>query len=187
VYRQRPLSLWRCPPLKAYSHPGESEGDFRVQVRQVAREEREKKTEQVLAKFGPRLSRIDEQIARTAEREEIERAQYEQRKVDAAADFLTALLRSKRILRGGAGLGTAVRGVGRVTREQRDVRRAAETRLRRERQRDKLQLELASAIEAVRQQYLPENLPLEPYEIRPRKADIIVENVRLAWVPQGPA
>ena len=34
LYREYPLRLWNCRELKAISKPGESEGDFRVRLRQ---------------------------------------------------------------------------------------------------------------------------------------------------------
>ncbi|MEZ6050085.1 MAG: hypothetical protein R3C02_01665 [Planctomycetaceae bacterium] len=41
LYRNERVSLFYCPKLGKYSKPGQSEGDFRVELRQDAREMRD--------------------------------------------------------------------------------------------------------------------------------------------------
>jgi hypothetical protein len=76
-----------------------------------------------------------------------------------------------------------MRGVGRISREKEDVRRAEETLEANRAKLEALQAELAEATEKLQSDHDPEALELETVTVRPRKADTQVESVQLAWTP----
>ena len=47
LYRERKLTVWSCPDLKAYSRPGESQRDFRLRLSQGSREARDRANEEL--------------------------------------------------------------------------------------------------------------------------------------------
>ena len=51
LYRERKLTIWSCPDLKAYSQPEESERDFRLRLAQGSREARDRASEELCAKY----------------------------------------------------------------------------------------------------------------------------------------
>src|SRR5262249_42539434 len=60
LYQNRPLTLLRCAALKLISAAAESEGDFRVRVRDAARAARDRQIEELRAEFAPRLAGLQE-------------------------------------------------------------------------------------------------------------------------------
>lgn len=58
LYQSRTLTLWKCPPLKATSQSGESLGDVKVRLTQIAHEQRDIKIEKLRNTYGPKLARL---------------------------------------------------------------------------------------------------------------------------------
>jgi hypothetical protein len=79
---------------------------------------------------------------------------------------------------------TAARGVGRTAKESQDVERA-EASLETLRARlAELEAEAAGELAALQSRLDPLTAPLATVSLRPRKADIEVRRVALAWVPE---
>jgi len=133
-----------------------------------------------------RLDRIDERIRKGEDRVEREESQYSQQRMQTAisvgATVLDALLGRKRL--GGRSVGratTAMRGVGRTSRERGDIRRAEEAVSVLQAQRSELEEEFDREIEAVRERFEVESLAVERVSVPPKKADIAIQRVALAW------
>ncbi len=192
VYRKRPLRLFRCPELNLVSDPGESEGSFRVRVRDAKRALRDVEVERFRQRFVPKLARLREQIARAEERIAREQSQYTEKKVQAAvsigATVVGALFGRK--LGSATSVGraaTAARGVGRAASEREDIARAT---ARAEELRTRLvALERDFEVASARLQTAIDSaaLPLEETNIAPRKSDIDVHPLTLVWVPEQSA
>ena len=132
VYGQRRLELLRDPPSGALSRPGESERDFRVRLREMARAERDERLEALRKKYAPKQATLGERLRRAQQAEAREREQVSQQGVQAAislgATILGAVLGRKTVSAGNIGRATTTaRGAGRVLKEREDVARAQET------------------------------------------------------------
>src|SRR5690606_7546107 len=68
LYRDERLALFECKPLEQISRPGQSEGDFRVSLRQQAREQRDLDIEKIKATYASRFERQDASIMRAEHR-----------------------------------------------------------------------------------------------------------------------
>jgi hypothetical protein len=188
LYRNNTLTVWKCAALKSTSKPGESEGDFRVRLNQQAREKRDLAVEKLRKKYGPKLARMEERIRKAEERVDREKSQLGQQKMQTAvsvgATLLGALLGRKAIGTGTVGRATtAMRGVGRIGREKQDIARAAENLTALRQRLSEMEADFEEEIAQLQDEYDPESLELTPMEIRPRKADIQVSELLLAWVP----
>jgi hypothetical protein len=186
LHRARPLRLLRCADPKLSSEPGESEGAFRVRVREAQRDARDAAVEKLRARHAPRLARLRERIADAERRQEREQEQYSQRKVQAAisigASVVGALFGRKLGSAGNVGRATtAARGVGRAADERGDVARAQErvedlreqlAALERDFEADRARLEAAPDAAA---------LALEELLVAPRKGDIETRPLVLVW------
>jgi hypothetical protein len=188
LYRNRPLRLLRCRELRALSRPGQDEGAFRAQLRQLRHEQRDLQVEKLRKRYAPKLRRLQERI-RTAERRvERERSQYQQQKMQTAisvgATLLGALFGRKVASVGSVGRATtAARGMGRAARERDDIGRAEETLESLQRQLQDLEDEFAEEADRVREEAAEGGLECQELAIRPRKADLSVERVALLWTP----
>jgi len=188
LYREHPLALWRCREFKQISKPGESEGDFRVRLRQLLRERRDLQIGKLREQYAPKLARTHQQLRRAEERVEKERSQYQQQKLQTAvslgATVLGALFGRKLGSVGNVGRATTTaRGVGRVAREHEDVSRAEQSADALRGQLADLERELESSLEDLRAEVDDSALECEALAIRPKKADLSIERVSLVWTP----
>ncbi len=188
LYREHPVDLWLCRELKEISNPGESEGEFRVRLRQSLHERRDLEIEKLRKRFAPKLARIQDRIRRAEERVEVEQSQYEQQKMQTAvslgATVLGAIFGRKLTSVGNVGRATtAARGAGRAVRERGDIERARENVAVLRSQLAELEREFAESLEGARTDVDDSALELEQLAIRPRKTDISIERVTLVWTP----
>ena len=79
--------------------------------------------------------------------------------------------------------GTAMRGAGRAKKEKEDVERAVEDAKALRVQLGELEAQFESDVEALGERLDAERFEIEEAPVRPRKADIAVEPVVLAWAP----
>jgi hypothetical protein len=188
LYRNQTLELLKSPTLREYSQAGESERDFRVRLRQRAREARDEALEKLRKRYASKIATLQERV-RTAERAVAREAeQAKQAKMQTAISFgatlLSAMVGRKTVSRASLGRATtAARGVGRSMKQAQDVDRAEDTlEARLERLRE-LEAEFEVEMEEMRQKYDPEGEELETVVVRPKKKDIAVKLVALAWTP----
>ena len=188
LYGTQKLELLKSSSTREYSKPGESERDFRVRLQQSVRESRDAQIEQLRQKYAPRMAGLQERIRRAQQAVERESAQANQAKLQTAISFGTTLL--------GAFLGrkavsvstlgratTAVRGVGRSMKEQQDIGRAAESVEALQAQLAELEAELQAEAQALEAKTDAQSEPLETISIKPKKTNISVQLVALAWTP----
>jgi Skp family chaperone for outer membrane proteins len=188
LYRERTLRVWNCPTLKEWSRPLESEREFRLRLVQASREERDRRVEALRARYSPKLQAIQEQIRRAREKFEREQAQASRTNWDATIalgnSVLGAILGRKTISKTTVGRATtAAKAATRAAQQHGDVSQAASSLDALRQKHDDLQVEFQKEIESMAAALRPEALVLEPLPIRPRKTDITVEKVVLAWLP----
>jgi Skp family chaperone for outer membrane proteins len=188
LYRERTLRVWNCPALKEWSRPLESEREFRLRLVQASREQRDHGVEALRAKYAPKLEAIQEQMRRAREKLDREQAQASKTSWDATialgGSVLGAILGRKAITKTSVGRATtAAKAATRAAQQRGDVSQAASSFDALRQKHDDLQAKFQAEIEAMAAALRPEALALEPLPIRPRKTDITVEKVVLAWMP----
>jgi hypothetical protein len=188
LYQSRPLKLFRCDALDAVSTPGESMADFKARLVHSGREQRDADLEALRKKWAPQLQTLQNAVARAQKALADQRAQAQGQTLDTVVTVGTTLL--------GAFLGrklasvtnvnrarTAMRSGSRAVKEREDVATA-------EQQLATAQQRLADGNEEFRQETekleaaaAPEGLQISEFSIPPRKADVAVGNLSLAWTP----
>jgi hypothetical protein len=186
LYRNRQLELWKCADPKLVSQPGESERDFRLRLLDAAREARDARAEALRAKYAPRLARLQEQLRRAEQTRtrEAEQAQREkmQTAVSVGATILGAFLGGGRRSTVGRAT-TAARGLGRAQAQASDVGRATENIEAIQQQIQELNAAFEAEVAAAGANLDAQSATLETVAVRPKKADVAVQSVVLAWVP----
>ncbi|RMG67170.1 MAG: ATP-binding protein [Calditrichaeota bacterium] len=188
LYRTETLALFYHPVLKQYSHPGESEADFRLRCSQQLREKRDQWLEKVREKYARKLERLQGQLLRAQERLEREQTQYRQQTMQTAISFGTALLGAflgrKAVSRTTLGrAGTAARGIARTRREKEDIERAREAVARIQEKIQALEAELQQALSEAGEQFGRQAEELKTITVRPRKSAIFVAFLKPVWLP----
>jgi hypothetical protein len=187
LYRTRRFSIWKSDRLNAYSEPGESEGEFRVRLSMSAREERDRRIEELRRKSAAKLRSLQERIDRAEQAVDRETQEASSAKMQTAISFgasvLGAILGRKSSRSGLGGVTSAARGVDRYSRQTGDVRRAEQKLMA---HRDELlafEAELEADVERLRTEWDPLTESLSSIELRPRRTDISITHFGLGWVP----
>ncbi len=181
VYQSRPKSLWRCKALKLRSKPDETKADFAARVQLAAREKRDAAMEKLRQRFEKKVQRTEDKIRRAEERVQREKGQYDQQKLQTGISMGATVLGAI-FGRGGIGRATtAARGAGRVAREREDVVRAEDDLRELEEARRALEIQVEEELRAHQSELQSEVADIEEVVVRPRKSDIEVTELRLAW------
>jgi hypothetical protein len=189
LYRERTLDLWRYGEKdKITSRPTEPEREFRLRVSQASRERRDREIEKLRAKYASETSKLEDRIRAARERLEREQAEASRSTWDATiavgTSVLGALLGRKTVSKANVGrAASAARAAGRAKQQQDDIGRAAESLEALRIEHAELEMKIQHDVARIAPPLRPEAVKLEPLPIRPRKADITVEQVVLAWTP----
>jgi hypothetical protein len=171
------------------SRPDESERDFRIRVQDAQREARDRDLDALRKKYAPKQAQLAEQErrARAAVARETEQASQAklQTAVSMGATLLGALLGRKAASVGNLGRATtAARGVGRSMKESEDIKRASETVESAEARARALDEQLEAEAAQLKAKY-DAPIQLETLAVAPKRGQIAVQFVALAWVPAG--
>jgi len=181
--QERTLSLWRCERLGLFSRAVETRGDFVRRVAERARTERDEAVAKMRAKYAPKVAGLTERIRRAEQRVDRERDQYRAEKTQTAISIGTTILGTLFGRRSVSGATTAMRGASRAAQQRADVDRAVEDVESLRGQLQDLESALRDELASIAADY--EGMAEDVHEvgIAPRKSDITVDRVTLAWVP----
>ncbi len=188
LYETARSEVFTCKALDLASNPDESEGDFRARLAHAAREKRDAAREAVREDVRVEAQTLADQIRRAEERVGRERDQLTERRTQTAVSIgsavLGALFGRKAISASSVGrAATAMRTASRVGREKEDVTRAEDSLdVLRQRLAD-FDAECETDLKAAGDSLDVASLPLERRSLAPRKGDIAVGEIALAWVP----
>jgi hypothetical protein len=177
--------VFRCPALKRTSAPGGSEGEFRALLAQELREQRDAAIDALRGKYAKRLAAIEDRQRRAEQKVERERAQASSETtsslLNVGGSVLGALFGNRRGALSKAS--TAARRIGRVSKERADVTHAEADAESLRAQEAAVESELEAEIAALGSRFDPATIHVETLRVRPRKSDIVVEDIALVWSP----
>lgn len=187
IVQSQPLKLFSLPALKLVSELGESERDFRIRTQQATRELRDGAVETLRARFAPKVARLEEKKRKAEEAVAREQQQVSQQKLQTAvslgATMLGALMGRRSVSLSTLGRATTTaRGVGRSMKESQDVERAQVNLQEVEAEIAALNADLQREIAAV-DGTAAANVTLDVIEIKPKRTNVDVRLVALAWQP----
>ncbi|HEU0226018.1 MAG TPA: DUF87 domain-containing protein [Steroidobacteraceae bacterium] len=185
LYQEGAVELLSCKSLRLTSNPGESEGDFRARLAQALREHRDLAVAKLREKHAAKLQSLENRIRAAEQRVEREKSQYSQRKLDTAVSIGTSVLgaifggRSTAATRAGS----AARHAGRVFSERGDIQRAGESLEALAAERDELVKRIEQEVSDLAASLDASQVALERLRIAPRKSDIAIGRIAIAWEP----
>jgi hypothetical protein len=188
LYEKSRAGFSVCDALKQTSNPDETEGDFRARLGLKLREQRDSEVERLRASYAPKLAALQNRLATATARVEKERADVTQQKfqtaVSVGATILSAFLGRKVLSSTSMGrAATAVRSAGRIGREQGDVARADDNATIITQQLKDLQAACDVEAQSLAARLDPATISLRQAAVAPRKADLAIGEIALAWVP----
>ena len=188
IYRTAGLSLFSCPSLKQSANPGETEGEFRARLVHQARESRDAQVAALREKYAGKLAAVEEKIRKQSQRLEKEKSQARGQMMATAisigSTILNAVIGRKKLSATTINkASTAMRSATRTAEQQADVGAANETLESLVQKREQLNADCAAEVAEIEKQAEPESLQLSELQVKPKKADIVVDRVSLIWLP----
>ena len=186
------LGLLHSPHFKVSSRPGESEGEFRIRLQQLSREERDNAVEELRRKHAPKVSALQERLRRAEAAHEREVEQAKRAKTDAFVGFGSSILgallgRRKALSSTNVGRAArAVRGAGRAAEQSADIDRAQENVAVIQKQITDLEAQLQAEIASLSATYEKSAQHIDQTMLRPKKSQVTVRLVGLVWLPFRP-
>ncbi|MFZ5818896.1 MAG: helicase HerA domain-containing protein [Chloroflexota bacterium] len=188
LYGSQRLDLLQSPSLKAASNPGEDERDFRIRLSQLAREHRDQLAEALRKKYAPKIAALQERQRKAEATREKQEEQAKKAKIDTAlsvgATLLGAFAGRKVFSQSNISKArSAMRGVTKSADEGQDVKRAGETVEAAKARLADLQAEFEAEMAALEEKIDPLTEAMETISLKPKKTDIQVQLLTLAWLP----
>ena len=185
--RTATVTLRRSRALGELSRPGEDERAFRIRLAEIARERRDAEVAAIRERYAKRVAALEERVRRAETRIDAEKEQASAQKLSSilsgAASVAGMLFGRRKLSASNVGrVGTAVRSFGRSSKESGDVERAEEGAEALRAQLGELRDELEKAVATVAGTPLGTE-ELEEVVVRPKKTDVEVRRLALAWVP----
>lgn len=180
LYHSERLNTWRCEVLGACSEAGETEGDFRIRMTQLAREKRDEAKEKVRRKYQKRIDRAKQAVRKAEGYLRQQKSQFWMR----LFGFLTSIVQAVLGVVGmGRSRGVSTTSVNQTMRERGEANRAEQRLEDKQFALEELQEQLQTELEQLELNFKPQNLSLEKLELPPIKGDIRVDRVELVWLP----
>jgi hypothetical protein len=188
LYQNQVLELQKSPSLGLVSQPGEEERDFRVRLQQTAREQRDEAVEQLRKKYASKIATLQERLRKAEQRVEKEKAQASQAGIQTVFSIGATLLGAftgRKIISSStvSKVSSAARKAGQAMEQSKDVGQAAETVEAIQQQLADLEAQFKEETAALEAKMDPQTEMFETVAIKPKKTDIAVQLVALAWAP----
>jgi TolA-binding protein len=183
LYRNTAVTLLYSPVLEAYSKPRESERDYRMRLQQAAREKRDEEIDEINERYEKKLDTLEDRLRRYE-------AKLAEREADVAARKRETVVSVGESM---VGLFLGRRSTRMASTALSKQRQAAKAKLRVEEAEDdvkalqedieELEEELQEEVAAIQERWEEALETFEEAKVTPRRADIQIDLVALAWVP----
>jgi hypothetical protein len=188
VRQSEVITLYRSKKYRMTSDAGETEGDFRVRLQQLANEKRDIAVAKLRKRYASKATTLENRLMRAEQAIEREQQQSTKKKLDTAVSFGTAILGAvlgrKRLSSTTASkMGTAIRSASGASKEAADVKRAQQTAAKVRQDLEALNEELEREVDALEDAYDAQDEELDEIEVKAKVADVHVPLVGLIWMP----
>jgi hypothetical protein len=189
LFRTYALTLYRAPTLKMNSSVGESEGEFRTRLQQALREQRDLQMEKLRAKYAPKLKLLQDRELRARQKLERQENAAQSQKLNsmlsAGATILGAFFGRK--LGSATNVGkaaTTAKNWSKLGTQQQAVEQSKESLESIQQEQQELQEAFDQEVVKIAEQLSAETLELETTEVKPKKTDVVIKKVQVAWFPR---
>lgn len=183
LYRTSALTLLHSPVLEIYSHPRESERDFRMRLQQAIREARDEEVDAVTTQYDRRLRKLEDRMRRAEATVAKKEADAEARKREvlvSVGESVLGVFFGRRSTRAASSALSKYRQSGSA---ESAVEGAREDVAAVQRDIDALEAELRHEADAIKTRWNEALETLEEFPVTPRRSDIDIDLFALAWAP----
>jgi len=188
VRQNETCTIYRSRKYRLNSDVGESEGEFRVRLQQLANEKRDQAVAKLRKRYAGKATTLENRLMRANQAIEREQQQSTQKKLDTAVSFGTAILGAvlgrKRLSVSTANrVGTAMRRASGSRKETSDVARAKETASKVKLDLAELEKRLAADVRELESAHDAQQEELSEVIIKAKVADVHIPLFGLVWIP----
>jgi hypothetical protein len=183
LYRTRTLQLLHSRALEEYSLPKESAREFRSRLRQLAREERDEEVQKITRRFETRLRRLQEKIRKAElflEKKESTSEARNREFLVSVGESLVGMFLGRRSIRSAS---SSLSKYRMKSSAKLAVEEAEERIEGLQREVEALEEELKDQTAAITKRWDEAVEDLESVPINPRRNDVEVDTVAIAWEP----
>ena len=185
------VTLYRNKRFRVTSAPGETEGDFRVRLQDLASEQRDQEIAKLRKRYAGKATTLENRLLRAEQAIAREQEQASKKTLDTAVSIGTAILgavlgRKRLSTTAASRVGTAIKTAGGARKEAADVARAKETAEKVRADIEALNAQLEKEVAALDTAFDAQAEELEEIVVRAKTTDIHVPVVALAWMPYAP-
>ncbi len=182
------ITLYRSKRFRLTSAAGETEGDFRARLQDVASEKRDLAIAKVRKRYATRLTTLENRLMRAEQAIAVQQEQSSKRKLDTVVSFGTAILGAvlgrKRLSSSTATkMGSAIKTAGSARKEAADVKRAQQTAEKVRADIAALEEDLQKDLKALDTSFDAQAEELSEIVVRAKSTDIHVAVTGLVWLP----
>jgi len=183
LYFGSELTLLAHPELKVLQQPDETQGQFKARLRQAARERRDEEVDKLRKAYAARIEKLEDKLRKEERELDQDQADYGARKREvlvASGEMLLTLLRRRRVYRTVSWTASRRRLAEKAKMDVQESREEIEDL---EAGLSELREELEEEIRRITPRWPDILKALRPHTLHPRRSDIEVITVGLAWVP----
>ncbi|NUQ36925.1 MAG: hypothetical protein HUU23_03845 [Caldilineales bacterium] len=184
LYHEKRLQLPYNPALNVYGRPGEAERDFKARIQLAAREARDKEVDALRQKYQTQIDRLQKRLQ--VEQRELadDEAEYDARKREEILSGAETVIGMLGIFgRRSRSLSPAMTKRRMTSRAKADIAESEAEIERLQKEIDEMQQDLQAEAETITQKWAGALDELSAYEVKPRRMDVSVGMVALAWMP----
>lgn len=185
LYRNSTYSLFYHPTLKLYGLPGEDERAFKIRCQEAARERRDAEVDKLEAKYQTQLDRLQARLRKEEQELAQDQADYNARKQQellSAGDSILGMFLGRR-RRVTSALSTASSKRQMTTKARQDIEESQAEIAQLNQQIEALKAEMQQVSDEASAAWEAAVQQVEQTAIRPRKSDVVVRQVAVAWTP----
>jgi hypothetical protein len=191
VRQNETVTLYRNKRFGLTSMPGETEGDFRVRLQDLASEKRDQAIAKLRKRYASKTTTLENRLMRAEQAIAREQEQASKKTLDTAVSIGTAILgavlgRKRLSTTSASRVGTAIKTAGSARKEAADVARAKQTAKKVRADLAALNAELEKEVAALDTAFDAQGEELDEIVVRARTTDVHVPVLALAWMPYAP-
>jgi hypothetical protein len=183
VYYNTQLSLLTHPGLGVIQRPDETERSFKLRLRQAARERRDTKVKNLRTRYAAKMEKLEAKLRKQQRNLEQDESDHDSRKREAliaTGEMLFTVLTRRRVYRTASWTASRRRLAKKAEMEIEEGRQEIEEL---EVDLSELQNELEREITRITPKWVDILKALTAYTVHPRRSDVDVRLVGLAWAP----
>ncbi len=191
VRQSETVTLYRNKRFRLTSMPGETEGEFRVRLQDLASEKRDQQIAKLRKRYANKTTTLENRLMRAQQAIAREQEQASKKTLDTAVSIGTAILgavlgRKRLSTTSASRVGTAIKTAGSARKEAADVARAKQTAEKVRADLEALNRQLEKEVETLDTAFDAQAEELDEIVVRAKATDVHVPILALAWMPYTP-